>query len=151
MTQTILCIVTLSILSFPVYTAELGRLFVTEGERLKINSMRKNELYEDRIKKSESNNEKEKSVDALVKNSAEKKLEPENNLVTMNGFIRRENGDVTVWMNGAVGSTGLLKEIKIQKRLDRKNQVVLTSKKEMKRLKAGQKWNYKTGEIYDSY
>ena len=150
MIKAILCI-SIFMIAFPVYAAELGRLFVSESERSKIDFMRKNELYEDRIKKSENSSDKEKSVGTPVKNAPGKKVEPENSVVTINGFILRENGDATVWVNGAVNNENLLKEIEIQKQPDRKNQIVLKSKKEMKRLKVGQKWDYKADEVYDFY
>ncbi len=139
------------IVSFPVYSAELGRLFISESERSMIDEMRKKELYEDRVQIKALEYGKKKKRGDLVKGGPEKVTQPENSLVTMNGFIRRENGGVTVWVNGIMGGEGGAKNIHIQKSLDEKNRVILRSKKNIKRLKVGQKWNYKTDEVYDSY
>ncbi len=142
----VICLV-LFVISASGNATELGRLFVSESERSIIDSMRKKGLYRERSVSADSDEKRDKGSGFGHKSVEKKPKAPEKNLITINGFIQRADGSSTVWINGHVDKLPL-EGNHLRAVVNDQGEVIIKAKNRIKKLKVGQKWNYKTDRIY---
>lgn len=134
-----LCLSMLSVILLPAVAdaAELGRLFSTPSERLRLNQMR--------------NSGGMVSIPAVpeAKTKSVSQATPAGVPIRFNGFVKRSSGHRDAWVNGRhAGSDQAL-----SRKLDSGNtmRIKVPDSRRQVRMKAGQVMDPLTGDVYEVY
>ncbi len=119
--------------------AHLGRLFFTPAERSNLDILRQNSKAPDKVIKADEVSKDEEVLSGRSSNS---------NPVILNGYVRRSDGNNTLWVNDReVKETSTDKDFSVG-RLNN-DQVRISMNNKSANLKPGQVYDPNTGKVYN--
>jgi len=141
MSRWLILLLSLPLSAVAAEPAQLGRLFLSPGERAALDVVRQNSRPPERIITPGADGEDEEVVDAPAAALP---------VVTVHGYVKRSDGKGTVWINGQpVQEKSATKNVEIGRLQGGANevQVKLPSTGQTVKLKAGQSYDPASGKV----